>query len=326
MDTLTPVGAIRQTIEEQLVNLRYSDYPLLNRLQKNDCYQNNIKWNVNVSTNIGGNGRATDADAKMPDPDKVVPANLPIGDAAFTETVSILKTDVQQARNTGVGALKNLIKAHTELEIKKILRRFNQALYTGTGSVVDGGVFGMSSILTSNTYANIDSTVNTAWVAGFTDDNAGTNRNLNSALLSATETGIFNQGTGNFDAIFCTAEIFSKYKNLFTDERALLIPSIDATVDLGFTNVFYMGRPIIRDRDCPGNIMYFLDTMNLGVYTRTYTAQDESIEPLNIEGMTFTVYMLPSNNTYGLKFEIGVQGQLKATDRRAVNALLDLNQ
>ena len=322
-NNLTPIEAIRQLVEENLVHLRYSDYQITNRLRKANAYQNNIRWNVNVSTDSTGSGRLSAADANPATSDEVKNANLPLVDYAFTETVQMLRTDIQQAQTAGIGALRNLVDEAFRNHIIKIMRQLNQAVYTGQGGVVDGGIVGMESIINDDVYALIDRGTYPAWDAGFNLENAGAGRALSGDLLKEAEMSTYKTGTGNFDLIMTTPDVVNSYKSLFEDQRALFQPSAPGRADLGFTAVSYAGRPVVFDRDCPAGKMYFLDTSELALYSRDYST-NENFKAMNVNGMTFTMEYLPENNMYSVRFEVGVQAQLKAHDRRAVGVISDI--
>lgn len=322
---MTPLSAISQIIQEQLVELRYSDYPLLSILRKQGAYQNNIRWNANVSQDITGAGRATSADANAATSDTVVNANLPIGDAAFTRTVQILVTDIQQAKVAGVGALKALVDAHFRTKIIQILREMNLNLYTGTGNVASGGLVGLQEVSKGNSvYAGINPTTHAGWKGAFNVSNGNVNTALTEAMLDTAIEDIFLKGTGTFTHILTSPQVVTEYKDLFSNERALYTP-VAGRADLGFETITYKGRPMIMDRDCPADTIVFLDSSYLSVHTRAYNSGEvPGLVSMDIAGMTFTMKELPQNNMYSYKFEVGVQPQLQAMDRRAVGVIADV--
>lgn len=108
INNLTPVEGLQLVVNEEMASLRITDFPLVDLLPKENAFQNQIKWNVNVSTD-GSVGSSVNADANAASSDTVETVILPIGSSALRETVDILKTDIRQASATAPGALRNLL-------------------------------------------------------------------------------------------------------------------------------------------------------------------------------------------------------------------------
>lgn len=318
-NNMTPLTAISQVIDEQLVELRYSDFPLLNSLRKQQAYQNNIRWNVNVSNAGSVGGRFISADANAAVSDDVVNANLAIGNAVMTKTVDLLKNDIQQAKTAGVGALKNLVDAHFRSQVIQLLRAANDSLFKGTGVSGHGGVYGFEAIADdtpTDPYAGIDSTTYTAWKPALVSLSA-TPRPLTLEMLNNCEVATYRSGTGNFTAVITTPEIVQKYTQLFAERLVNPGTVINGTADLGYSNVTYKGRPVMFDRHCPSGTMYFVDQDQFTIYTRDLKVNNE-METINANGLILNVSELPTQNMYAHKFEIGLALQLKCADRRAL--------
>lgn len=322
---MTPLEAISQVIDEQLVELRYSDFPLLNSLRKQQAYQNNIRWNVNTSTDMISSGRFISADAVDATSDKVVNANLGIGNSVLTATVELLKNDIQQAKTAGVGALKSLIDAHFRSQVIRILSQANNQLFKGTGLSAHGGIRGFEFIADdspTDPYAGIDNVTYPSWKPAYVNSPA-TPVDLTIELLNDLEVSCYRAGTGNFTAIYTTPEIVQKYTRLFMD-NSNYNPAINGTADLGFSNATYKGRPIIMDRNCPGGTLYFVDQDQFTIYTRDLKVNNE-METVNANGLTLNVSELPTQNMYAHKFEIGLAMQLKCADRRGIAKQENIN-
>jgi hypothetical protein len=324
VNNMTPTAALRLVIEEEMVNLRYSDYRLLNALSKANAFQQSIKWNINTSQTTAS-GRAVTASAASASSDTIANATLPIGASAYTETVELLRTDIVQARTAGVGALRDLVNAHFRSAITKILRSVNASLYVGDGSVNHAGITGLDSIYPqTGSYAGLDQGTYNAWKGAFDLNNSGSPQALSADLLRAAATAFYKSGTGDFDLIFCSPEVADEYLDLFSTDRALVTASVNGRADLGFSDLSYQGRPIVFDRDCPTDLMYCFDSTQLNIYSYGFPGMSD-LETMNVGGLQFTMKELPSDSMYTTRFELGVAPQLKSHDRRAVGCISDLS-
>lgn len=323
-NAMTPIESISQAIQEDLLRLRYEDYPLLNVLRKASIKQQNIRWNANVSTDASGAGQTTISNAPNATSDTVVNANLPIGDYAFRKTVQLPEIDIAQASVAGIGELKNLVQAQTRSHVVQILREMNASLYTGDGSVAHAGIYGLDEVAAqTGAYANINQSTHSAWKGAFVLDNGGTGRALTPKLLHDADVLTYRQGTGRYNLIVTSPELVAKYKELFSDERALYTPAVNGQADLGFSRVTYNGVPILFDRDCPVGSMYFVDTAYTSLYNFNINEKPNQTN-MSVNGLTFNVGMLPLQNQYSRSFEIGIIPQMQAYDRRAVGKISDL--
>ncbi|HEY9699096.1 MAG TPA: phage major capsid protein [Trichocoleus sp.] len=311
---MTPVDAISLVIQEQIAELRITDYPILNLIRKDSAYQSAIKWDVNVSTDAT-QGSAVNADAPAASSDTVRGANLPIGIYAFRETFDLLKTDIRQARTAAPSALKNLIAAQTRSKILKIMKGHNLALYVGAGEQVRGGIYGLDTIASSTaTYAGINPATagNEAWI-GHAEDTVGA---LTADKMDSAAEAMYTLGS-NFTHIVTTPTIVTKYKKLFRDNH-MTAGNVAGTADIGFTGVTYEGRPVIQDRDCPEGAMYFVDEPQLSLHTYAVDGVQ------TMRGLNVVIAELPSNSSLAVRFEVAVISQLQAFDRRAVAKLGDI--
>lgn len=324
INTLTPLSALRLLIEENMVKFRYEDYVLLDKIAKRPSSQSAIKWNVNVSNNMTPTGRLVNADARNADSDTTKPALLAIGDYAFTETVNILRTDIEQARSAGVGALRNLADEHFKNKIVKIMRKLNSSLYLGNGTVADAGIVGLQTVSDAQVaYAGLDPAVDTAWTPGLEDENGGVARALTVAMLNDVDVASYRTGTGRYDLIVTTPEIVQAYGQLFNNERALITAQVNGVADVGFSQYQYKGAMIHQDRDCPAGTMYFIDTDHPSLYTYDLPAKDD-FEHLTLGGMNFNMRELPIKNQYAVTYEVGVIPQFKMHDRRGISVIRDI--
>lgn len=310
INLMTPVEAISLVIQEQMAEMRVSDYPLLNLLRKESAFQSAIKWNVNVSTDAT-TGSLVNADAPAASSDAVRGASLPIGTFAFRETFDLLKTDIAQARRTAPGELRNLIAAQTRSKLLKIMKGHNLALYAGAGEQIRGGIYGLDVVASDDLYAGINPATagNAAWIAHVNDATGA----LTADKIDEAVEAMYTLGS-NFTHIITTPNVVSKYKKLFRDSH-MTSSNVAGVADIGYTGVSYEGRPIIQDRDCPAGYMYFVDESQLSLHTYAV----DGAQAMN--GLNVVVSELPSMSALAVRYEIAVMPQLQAFDRRAVAKL-----
>lgn len=323
------IDALTLLIEEEIANVNFRPFVMLSRILKRDAYQTQVKWDVNV----GGaqvQGRATTADATVGNTDAVRGASLAIGDRVLGHAFSVRRNDITQARRTAPGALRELFAAHILTAFDVIMPALNQVLYTGTGNAASHGVFGLDYVLTNaNTYAGLDPATYTDWTC-VNLANAGTGRNLTKSLISSTDVALQRKGVA-WDAIVTTPEMVEVYGSLFSSDRSLTTVQVNGQADIGFSGYSYKGKPIISDPHCPNGKLYFVDSSMLQLYTYALTdsvdaEQSKMADTQKTSGLNFLVAQLPSNNPHAIRYEISVQPQLKAHNRKCVGVLADINQ
>lgn len=322
------IDALTLLIEEEIASVNFRPYVLLSRLAKRDSYQTQVKWDVNV----GGaqvSGRATTADATVGNTDSVRGATLAIGDRVLGHGFSVKRNDITQAKRTAPGALRELFAAHVRTAFDVVMPALNLVLYTGVGDPASHGVVGLQQIVTNTaSYGNLDPATYPEWTA-FVNANA-TARALSRSLFSAMDVGLARKGVA-YDSIITTPEMVEKYGELFSSDRALNTTQVNGTADIGFSGYSYKGKPIIFDTHCPNGTLYFLDASNLALYTYALTdsvdaEQAQMAKSEKTMGLNFLVAQLPSNNPHAIRYEISLQPQLKAHNRRAVGVLKDIIQ
>ncbi|NEU81490.1 phage major capsid protein [Nostoc sp. UIC 10630] len=298
------INSLQLVVDEEVASLQLNQYPVLNRVQKKVAGQKVIKWNANV----GGatvTGEATTADVSTFSEDSVVSAQLAIGTNRLRHSFQVQKEDIEEAKNAGRGALRDLFGYEVQSGVRAILEVLSGYIYSGTGLAAQGGVVGMGAAVAAAAYAGIDPATYTLW-APYLNTN-GTNRALTAALLQTVETGIATKGS-NFTAIYTSPTIVAAYKALFA--TSVLNPQLNNGIaDLGFSGVSYAGRPIIQDPYCTANAMYFVNESEVTLYT--YGQSNTQ----NNNGMQFAVEQLPSSNPDALKYAIYVKPQLQVKTR-----------
>lgn len=315
----TPVDALRMIIEEELVELRPTDYVLTSLLAKRDHFQSQIRWNVNLSDDES-TGSLVDADHNPASSDTVKLAYLPIGTFAFRETVSLLKTDIRQARAAGVGALRDLIAYSTKTKIEKMMKGLNKALYLGQGEAERGGVYGLDLVTNlDETYAGIDplASGSETWVSPF-ESNPDVPEELTRAKLFDAERSLYEVGA-NYTHIVTTPAIIADYKQLFDDSHPYSVTADAAsTIDLGFTSAFFSGRPIIMDYNCPPGHMYWMDLSGIQLHSYSFDGTTKVMD-LNI-----SIAPVSNRNSLSERFEIALLPQLCVRNRRSVSGIKNI--
>ncbi|WP_414579103.1 phage major capsid protein [Anabaena sp. CCY 9402-a] len=314
---VSPVDALMLLVQEEVAQTPLDMYPMVSRLQKRTISQRQLKWNINAG-GATAVGEATTADVTTFSDDDYVPATLPIGESRIRHSFTIQKELIAEARTAGRGALRDLFAADIRSGVRICLEKLQTDIYTGTGSDATGGVFGLQTAQTATTYANISGTTYTRWTS-FINANAGTNRALSLALLTATETGIYRKG-GNFSAIYTTPEIVATYKALFAAQANIQPAAIPTqTADLGYTGVAFAGRPIIQDPYAPANRLFFVDERDLYLYT--YAQNNTSSQ----QGMQFAIGQIPAANPDAERYVVYVKPQLQVFNRaKALAQLADI--
>ena len=129
-------------------------------------------------------------------------------------------------------------------------------------------MMGLKGIVDDNTYVdtlhNLSRTSYSWWNCSThsTDDNSGTNRDLTLDLMQASLTAVEKNG-GKTDLIVTTPDLRDSYAALLVADKRH-VNTLD--LDGGFKALEYSGIPVVADRDCTENTMYFLDTSHLFLF------------------------------------------------------------
>lgn len=314
----TPTDVLRLEIQTQIAESRVLMSPLLRRVQKLSAYQDAVKWPANVSVNASS-FRASTAVANAATSDIVRGAALPMGGNAATETITIMKTDITQAVNTAEGALRNLFAYQVKTHLEKIMKSISAGMYLGDGALY-GDMVGLNALTYAPaaalpTYAGISGVTYPAWSAYANTVATGT-RALSDDLMFQMEEGMAYKGS-NYNAIYTSPGVVSKYKKLFATNRNLTVQT-PAVADLGFTSVEFAGRPVFMDIDCPQGTMYFVDESQMALHTYVFGEQEAP------SGINVQVAELPISNTLAVSYEVSVIPQLQIMHPRHVGVLSGL--
>ena len=141
-----------------------------------------------------------------------------------------------------------------------------------SGSAYDAGstvgsyeMMGLKGIADDSTYVttlhNLSRSTYAWWKCAThsNDDNSGTNRNLTTALMQQSMSAVEKLG-GKVDAILTTFELRDAYAALLVaDKRYVNTMELDG----GWKGLEFNGIPVIADKDCPPNTMFFVDFAHL---------------------------------------------------------------
>lgn len=316
-DSLLKENALRLAISDELALAYNVQYPTLSAIaNKVFARQQLIKWNADV----GGAGvtiKDLNEDATSSQQGAVEPANLAIGQTAITHTFDLVLNDVTEAAAVGIEPLRNLFQAHVNRGLIKIYRQLNTLLFTGTGIKADARVIGMEKVIDNTySYAGIAPASFPGWSSVLGVPASGTTpRALTKELLTNMETRLLNAEAA-YDLIITTPEIVETYKNVFNASRSFMTSGeSNQRADMGISDVFYNGRPVLADPACTAGTMYFVDSTE--IFLHTYRVKEDAVN----SGMAIKIGTLPTQSIYTEKWEIGVIPQLQAYSRKAVNAL-----
>ena len=134
--------------------------------------------------------------------------------------------------------------------------KLNVDFFTGIGA--SNQLCGLDySLLSTGTYAT--QTVTGVLVSNL-DTNGTVNRALTIDLMNKMESKIFVASGMRPDLIVTSPGVFNKYKGLFEPIRRVEGMSVNRyDTSVSDDQVFFMGIPVIRDKDCPTGKMYFLN-------------------------------------------------------------------
>lgn len=229
--------------------------------------------------------------------------------------------------------LVQLLEESVFESVAALASKLNVDLFAGVGS---GALVGLdSALITSSSYGGID--VGTYPVfASTVNANGGVPRALTVDLMNTVESAIFTASGHRPDVIVTTPALHAKYKGLFEPIRRVMNDqSYDTSVQDDM--VYFMGIPVIRDKDCPAGKMYFLnrsamhiaymppqnfgDALGFKVVMGAGSAGGDGEE--NISGLPFKISALAKTGT-SVKFFTKCTAQLVVRHPNRCAVLKDL--
>ena len=159
--------------------------------------------------------------------------------------------------------LMNLLEESVYEAVCALAAKLNQDLFAGIGSANQFCGFDYS-LLATGTYAGQSVT---GTLVSNVDANGTVPRALTLDLMNKMEAAIFVASGKRPDLIVTTPAVMNKYKSLFEPIRRLVGDSVNR-YDTGVQDdqVYFMGIPVIRDKDCPAGKMYFLNLSTVSMH------------------------------------------------------------
>lgn len=232
-----------------------------------------IAWNVLFSGNAAASfAEGSDIQGSEYNYDPAVPAVLSYGQYRTAFQISNLEINAAAASPMQARELGRIVLERVFDGLAKIASVANTDLFTGTG--VDGSgnpnIIGLGSgqgtsgaLVTSGSYAGINTATFAEWKANLLV-NGGNPRALTLDLLANLEQLIFTASGEEPDLIVTSPGVYRKYEDLFTTAMRLMLDGrgpmsgFNGSTPVG--TLFWRGKPILRDRNCPAGTLYMLNT------------------------------------------------------------------
>jgi|GEM_PF-1464558 len=271
--------ALAQTFAKRLVKawnrqaITISQIPVVSDMGQGDAKQ--IAWDVEFS-GAGAAAFLEGSDVAQSEflQDPIVPAVVPWGMYRSAFKISNLEINAASRSIANATQLGDIVGLRLESAITKMLSRMNADFFTGTGSDANGNptLVGLTSALSATgTYAGLSKAQYPEW-GGNVLSNGGVTRPLTFDLLANMEQLIFIASGQEPDAIITSAGIARKYEGLFETSRQGMNQgdqnfggssggyqgSTGPGVTGPRTNLYWRGKPVIRDRDCPANQLFMV--------------------------------------------------------------------
>lgn len=250
---------------EQLLSREINrEATLLSLINKRPERKATCQWIVNVG---GAKATGTPISGSTPKEsrDTNVPAQLPIHYNSLQSHFTMNAKEVAEAaEQVSEPELRDLLQAHMRGAVEEMQRSLNEYMFTGAGSVDEGGIFGLQVAVSENDYAGLSSKAYPLWRATVMDlglDNQGSYQDidnfeaLSQGRLFEMERRIRTKG-GKYNIIVTSPKMMEQYKRLFATERTFFVDTSGGDqgrvplVDLGFGVGGFSGVPIIDDPHC----------------------------------------------------------------------------
>ena len=264
----------------------------------------NVSWSVAFSGATAGSFQeGSDVAPSEYNQDPDVPAVLSWGMYRAPFKLSNLEINAASRSIANATQLGNLVGLRLEGSITKMLDVMAGDFYTGTGTDAFGNpnLIGLQTALAATgTYATIAKATYPEW-AGVVLANGGVARPLTFDLLANLEQNLFVASGREPDYILTSAGVARKYEGLFESRRITMdqgsspVPGYQGSTSGGVTgprtNLFWRGKPVIRDRDCPANQLFMAKWSELEMKYLPFS-------PLSPDGVpAYTTPMLSSDGT-----------------------------
>jgi len=188
------------------------------------------------------------------------PATLAWGQYRSPFQLTNLEMNAAFANQGNAIELERILEERFFDAITRITSLMNRDAISGTGIDENGNptILGVLTALSATgSYAAIDRTTYPEW-AGNVVANGGVARALALELLAKAEQGQYVASGRSCDMLLTTPGIKTKYEGIFTQIQRMVagstgpIPRMDASSE----DLYWRGRPLVRDKDMPqGNLV-----------------------------------------------------------------------
>ena len=205
-----------------------------------------------------------------------------------------------QSRESATQLMRLLDESVYE-SVAALASKLNSDLFAGNGqsNAINGLYY---SLLSTGTYAGQSVT---GTLVSNVDTNGTVNRALTIDLMNKMESSIFVASGMRPDLIVTSPGVFNKYKGLFEPIRRVEGVNVNRyDTSVSDDQVFFMGIPIIRDKDCGTGKMYFLNRN---------VVHCEYMPLVNFgDALSFNITMGKGSNAEGDEQEFGIPFKVQA--------------
>lgn len=281
MDVLANVSpALSQTFARRLVKawnrqaVALSLVPVVSDMGQGDAKQ--VAWDVEFSGATAASfAEGSDVAPSEFNQDPLIPAVVPWGMYRAPFKLSNFEINAASRSIANAVQLGNIVGLRLESAVTKLLDIMAGDFFTGTGTDGSGNpnIVGLQAGFgATGTYATIAKATFPEW-QGNVLANGGIARPLTFDLLANLEQLMFISSGREPDAIITSAGVARKYESMFesrrmtTDTGGASVPGYQGSTSAGVTgprtNLYWRGKPIIRDRKCPAGQMFMVNFSEL---------------------------------------------------------------
>lgn len=338
----SPVNVLARLIEDRETDIRLRRARTLDLLaSRGRCKSttnSDLRWNIILrDSNTSTTSMSTPGGAQTVG--QTVQANLSFGQYKIYHHFAINRVDMVEAAARGTESIRELFRTHVDAGILAIRKKINEYIWTASAAdaTTYGGFIGMVDILdSSKSYAGLDPDDWPEWVAIVDTDTSP--RNLTKTLLNRMETKMELEEVG-YDTIVMHPNTALKYRELFESLAGVNQVVVDGSrADFYGGTLSWMGTPILIDRFCPAGQIVFFDSQYVELLSFDLANSDRNqlsnmglkdnfstIDSALVGGLRVNVALIPQTNPGTIEFQIFVIPQMRVSNRRMVQGLLNLN-
>lgn len=355
-DIATALTLLAQDYLADITNLK--DSPLLLALRKGPAFADVISWEVFLGRGTSKSGLTTDSVmGSSLDLDYRMPAELTIGRYKEFDVFEVSNVDAQVARAQGKQAVANLFALRLSAVLRRLMQHMNSELYNGTPGATSNLV-GLETLFSSNSYAGITHTL-ASYVGSAPNEDYFVNWRPLSALVDYSDANItYNDGHGDagtlvsptvrvlptsridyfmddfilemsakgrtFDIMVAHPNLVNEYQSVYKALATFnVVNGQTIRAELGNATATYRGRPILEDRFCPEDTIYFIDSSKIEMLTMPALTglQGQFINTSNPNGINVSVGPVNNVTIFNRRYEVALIPQLVIWDTKGVNRL-----